>query len=123
MVWISDRTFSFTVARLLEGFLNIQTLTLNAGAWSWDLIVGGVDQAITPTVHVGESVSISMTVRNDGLDPDNFLIRSSINGGAPEESSVIPLTVGATSTWSPTSFVMPDRDISIAIETFHEEPD
>lgn len=123
MAWIPDRTYSFTVARLIEGFLNINRLTLSAGGWAWDLIVGGVDQAITPAVHPGDIVGISTTFKNEGAIADNFLARISINGGAPEESPILSLAIGATDSWSPSTFIMPDRDVSIMLETFHEEPD
>lgn len=123
MAWLLDRTYSFTISRLLEGFLNIQTLTISAGGWSWDLIVGGVDQEITPGIHPGDVASISMTVRNTGAIADNFIARTTIGGAAPEESGVMTLATDASSTWAPSTFVMPDADVGVLIETFHEEPD
>lgn len=122
MAWIQDRLYSFNIVRLVEGFLNINTLTISAAGYSWDLIVGGVDQAITPAIHPGEVVSLSMTVRNDGEEADDFRILTSGSAPIPSETSgTIPLAVGASSTYGPATFTMPDADISYAIETQHFE--
>lgn len=123
MVWIADRVYTFTIARLLEGFLNIDKLTITAAGFGWDLIVGGVDQGITPAIHPGDIVGLSMSVKNTGLVADNFIIKTS--GSAPvitETSAVIPLALGASTTYEPSNFTMPNADISYKIETFHESP-
>jgi len=123
MVWRIDRTYSFTISRLLEGFLDIQTLTISAGGWSWDLIIGSVDQGITPGIHPGDVVSINMVVRNAGAIVDTFMVRTTVGASPPEESGIMTLAIGATDTWSPSTFVMPDADVNTLIETFHYEPD
>lgn len=123
MAWKIDREYPFTISVLLEGFLEIQTLTVSAGGWSWDLIIGGVDQKITPGIHPGDTVSIDMVVKNTGAITDNFKVRTTVGAALPEESGIMTLGIGLTDLWSPSTFVMPDTDVGILIETFHYEPD
>jgi len=126
MVWKIDRTYTFSVVRLLEGFLNIEKLTISAAGLSWDLVDGGVDQGITPAIHPGDAVSMSMIVKNassqGGRAADNFIIITTIGTGTPEQSPIIPLALDVTANYAPSSFIMPDKDISVKIETFHEIP-
>ena len=132
MVWHDDRVYPFTIARLLEGFLDIDLLTLSVPGFSWDLIVGGVDQGIVPTVHPGESVGLSMTVKNSiakgALSADNFIIDITAIGATTgtiflSETSpeIVNLALDATSDYSTSTFIMPDENINAEIRTKHWE--
>jgi len=118
MAWIQDQTYSFTIARLLEGFLRIDSLTVNG----WNMIVGGVDQMVTPLVHPGDSVNISMVVSNQGELVDNFKIEIYKDVALYSTSPIISnLAIGGTSSFSPPSFVMPNANVALEIRTFHLE--
>lgn len=118
MAWIQDQTYSFTIARLLEGFLRIDSLTVNGV----NMIIGGVDQGVTPYIHPGSTVSVSMVVSNQGELTDNFLIRVYKDGASYSTSPTISnLAIGATASFSPPSFVMPNANVGIELRTFHEE--
>ncbi len=118
MAWIQDQVYSFTIARLLEGFLRIDSLTVNG----YNMIVGGVDQAVTPLIHPGDSVNIGMVVSNQGDLADNFIIELHKDGILYDTSpAIVALAIGGTSSFSPTSFVMPNANVALEIRTFHEE--
>ena len=118
MAWIQDQVYSFTIARLLEGFLRIDSLIVNG----WNMIIGGVDQGITPLVHPGDSVNVSMVVSNQGELVDDFIIEFYKDAMLYETSpEILALAIGGTSPYSPASFVMPNANVSIEIRTFHEE--
>ena len=118
MAWILDQTYSFTIARLLEGFLRIDSLVVNG----INMIVGGVDQGVTPYIHPGDTVAVDMVVSNQGELADDFIIEiwknAVLYATSPE---ILSLAIGMTSPYSPASFVMPDANVSIEIRTFHEE--
>ncbi len=120
MVWIEDSAarYSFTIARLLEGFLRIDSLTVNGT----NMIVGGVDQGVTPLIHPGASVNIGMTVSNQGELADNFLIEIYKDAAVFSTSPIISnLAIGGTSSFAPPPFVMPNANVNLEIRTFHEE--
>ena len=118
MAWIQDQTYSFTIARLLEGFLRIDSLTVNAV----NMIIGGVDQGVTPLIHPGDTVNVSMVVSNQGDQTDTFLIRVYKDAALFSTSPTIAnLALGATASFSPPSFVMPNANVDLEIRTFHEE--
>lgn len=118
MVWIPDQVYSFTIARLLEGFLRIDSLTVNGV----NMIIGGVDQGVTPLIHPGDSVTMGMVVSNQGDNTDDFLIELYKDASLLETSpEIIGLAVGSTSSYSPSSFTMPGGNVSIEIKTFHSE--
>lgn len=126
MAWINDpeATYTFTIARLLEGFLTIERLTVSTPGGDFDMILGGVDQAIQAIAHPGESVGVSMTVKNNqamgSQSEDNFKVIITI-GGSPQESPEMFLALNQEDTFSPGSFIMPDNDVPISVETYHEE--
>jgi len=118
MAYILDDSYSFTIARLLEGFLRIDSLVVNG----WAMIIAGVDQGVTPYIHPGDTVNVSMGVSNQGQLIDNFIIEFYKNAILYETSpEIVDLAIGGTSTYSPTSFVMPDANVSMEIRTFHYE--
>ncbi len=117
MAWIQDQTYSFTIARLLEGFLRIDSLTVNG----INMIIGGIDQGVTPLIHPGESVSVNMIVSNQGELADNFQIKSFKDGALFSTSTAIPLVIGATYSYVPMVFTMPNANVDIGIITYHEE--
>ena len=118
MAYIPDQVYSFTIARLLEGFLRIDSLTVNGA----NMIIGGIDQGVTPLIHPGDTVNMNMVVSNQGDNTDDFIIEvykdATLHETSPE---IIGLAVGSTSSYSPTSFAMPDANVGIEIRTFHEE--
>ena len=120
MAWIEDTAarYSFTIARLLEGFLRIDSLTVNGV----NMIIGGIDQGVTPLIHPGDSVNMGMAVSNQGNNVDNFLIRvykdASLFSTSPTISN---LAIGGTATFAPATFVMPNANVALEIRTFHEE--
>ena len=124
MAYILDQTYSFTIARLLEGFLRIDSLVVNG----WAMIVGGVDQGITPYIHPGDSVNVDIIVSNQGELVDNFIIEVHKDGILYATSPAIlnlgvydPIVGGPTSSYSPATFVMPNANVALEIRTFHEE--
>ena len=118
MAWIQDQTYSFTIARLLEGFLRIDSLTVNGV----NMIVGGVDQGVTPLIHPGTSVNIGMVVSNQGQLVDNFQIKVFKDAALFATSPTITaLAIGGTASFTPATFVMPNANVAIEIRTFHEE--
>jgi len=120
MAWIGpDHTYTFTIARLLEGEMILDNLTVNG----INLIVGGVDQGITPAIHLGDTVTISMRGKNVGRTADNFVITCQVGVATPESSPTFTNIAinGITASWSPSSFIMPDANVSVTIRTFHEE--
>ncbi len=118
MAWIQDQTYSFTIARLVEGFLRIDSLTVNAV----NMIIGGVDQGVTPLIHPGDTVNVSMVISNQGDATDDFLIRAYKNATLYYTSPIFAnLIIGGTASFSPASFVMPDANVDIEIRTFHRE--
>jgi len=118
MAWNLDQTYSFTISRLLEGFLRIDSLIVNG----WNMIVGGVDQGVMPLIHPGDTVTMDMTVSNQGELADNFIIEVYKDASLYETSpEIVNLAVLATSSYSPLSFVMPDANVGIEIRTFHYE--
>ncbi len=118
MAWVEDDSYPFTIARLLEGYLRIDSLIVNG----WNMIIGGIDQGLTPYIHPGETVTIDMVVSNQGEKVDNFLIRLYKNAVLYSTSPIISnLAIGATSPFSPASFVMPNANVALEIITWHEE--
>ncbi len=117
MAWLQDQTYSFTIARLLEGFLRIDSLTVNG----INMILGGVDQGITPTIHPGDTVSVEMVASNQGELADNFQIKAYKDGALFSTSPSIPLAIGATYSYTPMVFTMPSANVGLEIRTFHEE--
>ena len=118
MAWIPDQVYSFTIARLLEGFLRIDSLIVNGT----NMIIGGIDQGVTPLIHPGDAVNVGMTVSNQGQLTDNFMIEIYKDGVLYEISpEILALSIGGTATYNLTSFVMPNANVSLEIRTFHEE--
>jgi len=118
MAWIQDYIYSFSVAVLYEGLLKINSLTING----INMIVGGVDQAVTPLVHPGAIVSISMVVKNEGQFADDFKIEVYKGGTLYSTSPTIPaLAINSTASYSPATFVMPSTNVPLEIRTFHFE--
>lgn len=118
MAYILDDSYSFTIARLLEGFLKINSLVVN----DQNMIVGGVDQGVTPLIHPGDTVMIDMSVSNQGELADDFIIEFYKDEILYETSpEIVNLAIGGTSSFSPTSFVMPNANVSMEIITFHKE--
>ena len=124
MAWIGpDDSYSFTILRLLEGLLNLDSVILTAGTTSWNLIVGGVEQAVTAAVHPGDSVKLSMTGKNLGRTADNFVFTCQIGTATPQQSPIYSnIAVNAvTPTFTTSSFVMPDANVPVIIQSFNEE--
>jgi len=127
MVWINDpqATYSFSIARLLEGLLTIEELVISTPAGDFYMIIGGVSQAIQPIAHPGEVVDVSMTMKNNqamgSKSDDNFKIKITV-AGSPQESAPMFLALNQTETFYLPPFIMPDADVPISIETYHEEP-
>ena len=118
MAWIPDQVYSFTIARLLEGFLRIDSLIVNGT----NMIIGGIDQGITPLIHPGDAVNVGMTVSNQGELSDNFIVELHKDGVLYETSpEILGLAIGGTSSYTPTSFIMPNANVGLEIRTFHEE--
>ncbi len=120
MVWIEDPAarYSFTIARLLEGFLRIDNLIVNG----WNMIVGGIDQGLNLTIHPGDTVNMDLVVSNQGQNTDNFIIEVYKDAAVFSTSPIISnLAIGGTSSFAPPPFVMPNANVALEIRTFHEE--
>ncbi|RLJ08599.1 MAG: hypothetical protein DRP12_00090 [Candidatus Aenigmatarchaeota archaeon] len=104
MADIIDSTQEFTITLLLEGFATI------------------VSVSAPSTAHEGETITVNVTVRNDGEASDTIWCRlvdtyDNTEIGARQEA-VLDVGQETIFTWSLT---MPGRDLTIRVEAGHVE--
>jgi len=128
MVYTIDKTYSFTISQLLEGFLEIQALTITNSTmgYGWNVVIGGVQQSVNITAHPGDVMTMTCTVKNTGKAVDNFQINRTGISTADTTANTFTVTglgifTGANTASVPfTNFTMPAANVSMSVNTYHE---
>lgn len=128
MVYTPDKTYPFTISQLLEGFLEVQALTITNSTmgYGWNVVIGGVQQSVNITAHSGDVMTMTCTVKNTGDVTDNFLInRTGISTADTTANTfnvngLVKFTGSNVASIPFTSFTMPAANVSMIVSTFHE---
>ena len=124
MVYTKDQTYTFSIAQLIEGNLQINRLTVIGGGYAYDIIANQLVTGLTAAVHPGDTVTLEIEGINKGTVADNFQMDCKVGTAAVQVSPIYTaVAVNAkTTVWSPTSFIMPSANVSVTINTYHEAP-